>query len=151
MIRLHSDKLADIPLKTKIDKDSQLILGGGKSKILILVQINKEDVISTQENELLMKIMGALKLNIDDIRIANVSQWEHNNFSDYKNALDFDKCVIFGVNPDQLFGKVRIANNFVFKYMDAEILWFNALTEMLDPAKVSLKKELWGLVEKWLK
>ncbi len=149
MFKINTIQTYLIPDKKPIQLGSPNILGKGNRKILILLQINKEEVILPQEFDLLNKILIALKLNADDVWIANVNQWEGNTIGNWKNALNFEKLILFGADEKPLFNQTSFPKNYVLPFMDFQFLSTHPLSLMLDENNKKAKNDLWIALKNW--
>lgn len=149
MFKINTIQTYQIPDKKPIKLDSPNILGSGNRKILILLQINKEEVILPQEFDLLNKILMALKLNAEDVWIANINQWSGNTIGQWKNALPFEKLILFGVDDKHLFNQISFPQFYVLPFMDFKLLTAPSLSFMLDEKNKKAKTDLWNALKNW--
>lgn len=149
MFKINTIQTYQIPNKKPIQLASPNILGKGNRKILILLQINKEEVILPQEFDLLIKILSALKLSLEDVWIANINQWEGNTIRHWQTALQFEKLILFGIDDLSFINAISFPKNFVLPFLDFQLLNSNSLSFMIDEKNKKSKTELWLALKDW--
>lgn len=111
--------------------------GANKKGILILVEDANSEFLNEKDFTYLMKILGAVKLTIDDIALVNVNRT--NNYSD----LEFTNAIVFTSNYS-----LQISNT--TKYIPSVL--GNKKTLLADPldqiaTSVELRKALWDALK----
>lgn len=111
--------------------------GANKKGILILVEDANSEFLNEKDFTYLMKILGAVKLTIDDIALVNVNRT--NNYSD----LEFSNAIVFTSNHSLQKSKTT-------KYIPSvlgnkKILLADPLDQIAE--SVDLRKALWDALK----
>ncbi len=111
--------------------------GANKKGILILVEDANSEFLNEKDFTYLMKILGAVKLTIDDIALVNVTKT--NNYAD----LEFTNAIVFTSNYS-----LQISNT--TKYIPSVL--GSQKTLLADPldqvaTSVELRKALWDALK----
>lgn len=119
-------------------------LGENNKYFLILInEPNQKDISSTQK-ETLLKIMSAKGMELRDLAILNINQYQGVHFNDLKEFFSFNKIVLFGIDPRQISLPSQSSNQ-VVKQENAKILCTYSIDEMIkDTTK---KREFWNVMK----
>ena len=77
-------------------------LGENQKNILLLIQNENEAYLNDESFNLLTNILNACKLGMQDVALANVAHYTALTLADWQQVINFNRCVIFGIGPDQL-------------------------------------------------
>lgn len=119
-------------------------LGDNNKYFLILI----EDKIHTRMNpahqEMLLKIMGAKKLELRDLAILNINRYPEIKFDALKNFFSCNRVVLFGVTPAQI-GLPAAGINKASSAGSIKILPTYSLEEMRN--NDDKKREFWNVMK----
>lgn len=120
-------------------------LGGNKRNILILVHDEENDVSDEKGRELLRKIVKSINLVTADFALVNYAKYKGASFDELSQFFKSTLVFSFGVAPSHLGLKEHPANAIVLK--GPVRLIFSHELRKLD-ADISVKKALWGILQK---
>jgi hypothetical protein len=119
-------------------------LGDNNKYFLILI----EDKIHTRMNpahqEILLKIMGAKKLELRDLAILNINRYPDIKFDALKNFFSCNRVVLFGITPTQI-GLPAASLNKVNSVGTVKLLPTYSLEEMRN--NDDKKREFWTVMK----
>lgn len=119
-------------------------LGDNNKYFLILI----EDKIHTRMNpahqEMLLKIMGAKKLELRDLAILNINRYPETKFDTLKNFFSCNRVVLFGITPAQI-GLPAASLNKVNSAGTVKLLPTYSLEEMRN--NDDKKREFWTVMK----
>ena len=99
IIKLDDTVQSEVNASPKTDFE---YLGDNNKYFLVLI----EDKIHTRMNpahqEMLLKIMGAKKLELRDLAILNINRYPEIKFDALKNFFSCNRVVLFGITPAQI-------------------------------------------------
>ncbi|HUH34005.1 MAG TPA: hypothetical protein VLZ28_08615 [Daejeonella sp.] len=119
-------------------------LGDNNKYFLILI----EDMIHTRMNpahqEMLLKIMGAKKLELRDLAILNINRYPEIKFDALKDFFSCNRVVMFGITPSQI-GLPPAGINKVNSAGTVKLLPTYSLEEMRN--NDDKKREFWTVMK----
>ena len=119
--------------------------GANNNGVVIIVNQPEELHINAQDEDFLSKILGAVKLDIQEVAIVNHARQQNLNETSL-TAIAPRKCIFFGVNTSLLLQNQFPAYQCVKFREDLEVLDCDPLaTIAADPSK---KKLLWTALQK---
>lgn len=134
------------PEITEEKKISELIFkGSNKRNVLVIVDQPAEEYINAGDESFLGKVLGAIKLNINDIAIVNFPK---NNDLNKESLLKFNagKYLIFGVEESKLFKDNLPPYQIIEMENSKQVLNCASLSTIAnDPTQ---KKLLWAALQK---
>ncbi|MCK7559864.1 hypothetical protein MKQ70_34975 [Chitinophaga sedimenti] len=77
-------------------------LGENQKNILLLIQNENEAYLNDESFNLLANILNACKLGMQDVALANITQYTALTMAEWQQVVNFNRCVVFGIGPDQL-------------------------------------------------
>jgi hypothetical protein len=91
-------------------------LGDNNKYILIIVNEPNSDFLNKKDLAFLTKILGAKKLDINDVAIVNLAKYQSLDFDQLKSFFGFSKLITFGINPKILNVEGAVSNkNSIYK------------------------------------
>ncbi len=119
-------------------------LGQNKAHFLVLIEDPKHSKISPNILNLLLKIMQAKGLDIDDIAIVNYSCYPNTCFNELKLFFACDKLTLLGIDPQSL-KLPSLAINQIHLIEQVQILPSCSLDEM--NADQDKKRQFWNVMK----
>ncbi|MFZ4100587.1 MAG: hypothetical protein ACOYKR_01435 [Sphingobacterium thalpophilum] len=119
-------------------------LGENNKYFLILFNEPNQKDISSIQKETLLKIMSAKGLELRDFAVLNLYQYPGVRFDDLKEFFNFNKIVLFGVDPQQIALSSQSANQ-IIKIDDANMLSTYSIDEMINDT--TKKREFWKIMK----
>lgn len=150
MLQINNFPYFDIPPKKEFDTASYTQIGDGEKHIVILMQINKEEVKWTQENEDLLKIINAIKLNEKDYVLGKSKDFTGFELNNIQNISKIEKVLLFGVDPKILFNGIGMEYLQIIPLLDFEVLSIPSLEILMQESNKALKSTLWSVLQLWL-
>ncbi|TKC01029.1 hypothetical protein [Pedobacter cryophilus] len=99
-------------------------LGENNKYILIIVKEPAVDFLKRDDLTFLLKILGAKKLELNDVAIINTEKNDALNFDDLKDFFACNKIITFGIDPKSLQITGAVANKkSVFKNISILGTW----------------------------
>jgi hypothetical protein len=123
------------------DKPSFRYLGENNKYILILVKEPEAEVLKKEDLNFLLKILSAIKLDLNDVAIVNIEKNQNLNFKALKDFFACNKIITFGINPKILEITTAVANKKSF-FEDTPILGTWELSKLQQD--VSKKTIFWN-------
>lgn len=118
----------------------------GENNKYFLVLI--DDKIHTRMNpvhlEMLLKVMGAKKLELRDLAIVNINRYPGLKFTDLKTFFSCSRLVMFGVRSDQIT-MPAVKLNKIESAGSVKVLATYSLEEMRNDA--DKKREFWNVMK----
>lgn len=95
---------ADHPASSKVKEEPEVYhyLGENRRFVLVLVNYPDEKHVPEVEKTYLLKVLGAVKLGLDDVAILNYAHYPRRNFAELKAFFAFNYLLLFGVSPHSL-------------------------------------------------
>ena len=117
----------------------------GLNKQRVLVLYNTPE-LAPAEREQLMKILGALKLTIDDIALASATEVYKCGYAGWVNdGPPFDKMIGFGASALNMGLTVRLKRYFINEFNGKQLLFSDSLETLI--AEPKLKGNLWTVLQ----
>ncbi|OAQ38648.1 hypothetical protein A5893_14680 [Pedobacter psychrophilus] len=108
--------LSNTLIKDEVVKLDYKYLGDNNKYVLIIVNEPNFDFLNKKDLTFLTKILGAKKLEINDVAIINLAKYPSLDFNDLKSFFGFSKLITFGINPKILKVDGSVPNKkFMFK------------------------------------
>lgn len=120
-------------------------LGNNNRYILILVKETKETYLSESDQAFLTKILGAVKLQFEDIALVNVQTHPKVDFTQLKNYFSCTKLLSFGISAAEI-GLKNSSLNELHEYQNTKIIIAESLSILAKDD--SRKKLLWLTLKK---
>lgn len=135
------------PTETEVrnPEPTEFVYQGENNKyFLVLI----DDKIHTRMNpvhlEMLLKVMGAKKLELRDLAILNINRYPGLKFTALKNFFSCNRLVMFGVSPE-LITMPAIKLNKLESAGSVKVLVTYSLEEMRNDA--DKKREFWNVMK----
>ncbi len=109
--------------------------GGFDKKVLILIQDVSKEQIKSEEEEFLLKIMGAVNLDLADIAILNIEE-----VTNWQDLMDPDMVIGFGLKSSP------IALYELHKLNECTHFYADSLSVIAE--NIGLKRQLWEGLKK---
>lgn len=122
------------------DTTSDIQFKGENRSGLVLLCRSSADVLPADEQEMLGKMLNALKLSWDDV--ALICTQENYQFSHLKRKIGFKKLVSFGFTPLQLRLNINADNFRLIDFSGAKIIFSESLSELKEN-KNNSKDHFW--------
>lgn len=151
MLNINILEYYDIPDKESSIEVPIAISGGGKKNIAILVQINKEEVKRSKENEDLHKIIKAIRLTDEDYYLCEAEDFSNVVLGRLKMFDRLQKIMMFGASPRQFADGLKGATFEIEVYKQAEILWIPSVETLMKEENKTMKAQLWHILQEWFK
>ncbi|RAI99821.1 hypothetical protein LX64_04374 [Chitinophaga skermanii] len=90
------------PPKEEKEAPKLKYLGENQKNIALLIQNENEAYLNDELFNLLTNILNACKLGMQDVALINLAQQPATSLSTIKKSVVFNKCVAFGISPEQL-------------------------------------------------
>lgn len=119
-------------------------LGENNRYFLIIVDDKNHADLNAAHKQMLMKIMGAKKLELRDLAILNLAKYPDCNFGQLKEFFSCSKLTLFGIDPTRI-GLPGMAANQPDKHMDVKVLATFGLEEM--SSSTDKKREFWNVMK----
>ena len=146
-ISIKAEKTIEVPAEKTIapKKAWNFFYQGENNKyFLILFDDSNHKELSLQHKETLLKIMSAKGLELRDLAIMNLNQFQGVSFNELKDFFSFSKIVLFGINPERI-SLSAISLNKIEKQDNAKLLCTFGIEEMInDNIK---KREFWNVMK----
>jgi hypothetical protein len=123
-----------IEVKAEIEKQDYKYLGDNNKYILIIVNEANFEFLNKNDLAFLTKILGAKKLEINDVAIINLTKYPSLDFTELKSFFGFSKLLTFGINPKILNVEGSVANK-KFNYKNVDILGTWDLSKLEEDVK----------------
>ena len=123
-----------IEVKSEIEKQDYKYLGDNNKYILIIVNEANFEFLNKKDLVFLTKILGAKKLEINDVAIINLTKYPSLDFTELKSFFGFSKLLTFGINPKILNVEGSVANK-KFNYKNVDILGTWDLSKLEEDVK----------------
>ena len=149
MLQINNFPYFDIPPKKEFDSTSYTQIGNGEKHIVILMQINKEEVKWTQENEDLLKIINAIKLNEKDYILGKSKDFTGFELNNIQYISKIEKVLLFGVDPKILFNGIGMEYLQIVPLLDFEVLSIPSIEILMQESNKALKSTLWAVLQVW--
>lgn len=129
--------------KPKQTDNSIDFLGSNNKQIVMLVHDVSNDYLSTTAEDMFVKLLAAVKLNMQDVAIINtakqVADWEI-----IREKLNPQKVILWGVEP--AFINLNVDKYSVLAANDIDVLYADGLDTITT--NVELKRQLWEALQK---
>ena len=119
-------------------------LGENNKYFAILVSYPDHQYMAPKELEALQSILGAKKMDLNDVAILNLHKFPQATFKAIKQFLVSNRMVLFGINP-QSIQLPSIPSNHVSDHDGVKVLATYAFSEMM--ADVEKKKAFWNVMK----
>lgn len=119
-------------------------LGENNKYFAILVNTPAHQYMPPKELEALQSILGAKKMDLNDVAILNLHKYPQASFSAIKKFLVSNRMVLFGINP-QSIQLPSIASNQISEHHGVKVLATYAFSEMM--VDVEKKKAFWNVMK----
>lgn len=116
--------------------------GLNKKNVLVIVSHSIDDLTST-DNALVLNILKALKLNLDDVALV---EFNNQPIKYLWRVFKTEKCLIFGLNPKQLNLHINSPVYKILQISSKEVL-FSHSAQMLNNHKKN-KELLWRTLQR---
>ena len=121
------------------------ILGKNAKGIVIIVSNDETAYLPDEELNFLLGILGACKLNMDDVGIFNLNKNEGVDYKSISTELNADKIFLFGIGVDEIELPLSFPNYQIQKYNNQVYLTAPALSALQND-KVE-KTKLWNCLK----
>jgi len=136
-------ELIEMPVTSETTREFSYLGENNKYFLILFNEPNQKDISSIQK-ETLLKIMSAKGMELRDFAVLNLYQYPGVRFDDLKEFFNFNKIVLFGVDPQQIALSSQSANQ-IIKIEGAKILSTYSIDEMIkDTTK---KREFWSVMK----
>ncbi|MBX2841336.1 MAG: hypothetical protein KTR26_06165 [Flammeovirgaceae bacterium] len=116
---------------------------GEKDKnVLVLVDLQNTDLLKTPEYDLLLKIMGAINLTLNQFTLVNVADNATIDFPILTDEFNFQQLIVFGITPSSLSLGDSAVNYFPVKNEAHTFIFSDSLSELIKD--IGKKKLLWA-------
>ena len=119
-------------------------LGDNNRYFLIIVDDKTHTDLNPSHKEMLMKIMGAKKLELRDLAVLNLAKYPDSNFNQLKDFFSCTRIALFGIDP-RTIGLPAMGANKPEKHLDVNVLATFGLGEM--NSSTDKKKEFWNVMK----
>lgn len=116
-------------------------LGGNEQQILILLKDTLHKDLHAEERKLLMAILEAIKIKVNDYAIVFWDKHNQYNFKQFTGFLDSKKVLSFGMEAN-LLGLADLSFNRIHHVDGVEFILTSHLTDL--KSDVSAKKVFWS-------
>lgn len=113
--------------------------GGNVKGIALIINDDINEFLNTRDETLLLNILKAIGLSIDDVAIIN----QHTSGTDWESQVEFTKAIVFGILPST-YG-LETANYKLLQQGDTQWLFSDSLFSLGKDK--SLKGALWGKLQ----
>lgn len=139
--------------QTKVEKallpsanDKLEFLGKNRKNIVFIMTCRDCKYIPDEQMDLLVNLLSACKLNMDDIALLNISNYPSATIEDIKQQLACTKVLVFGTGPMELKLPFKIPEFQIQKFEEQVYLFGPSFELFLN--NVALKKDLWISLKK---
>ena len=129
--------------KPKQTDNSIDFLGSNNKQIVMLVQDVDNDYLSATAEDMFVKLLAAVKLNMQDVAIINTAK-QSANWSLIKDKLNPLKVILWGVAPT--FINLNVDKYSVQQASGLGVLYADGLDTITT--NVELKRQLWEALQK---
>ena len=136
-------ELIEMPVTSEKTREFNYLGENNKYFLILFNEPNQKDISSIQK-ETLLKIMSAKGLELRDFAVLNLYQYPGVRFDDLKEFFNFNKIVLFGVDPQQIALSSQSANQ-IIKIDDANMLSTYSIDEMMNDT--TKKREFWKIMK----
>ena len=113
--------------------------------VVVLLNVNIDNIENSDLRDLLMNILNAIKIKIENCLIINVNTNEV-LISALVAHKDVKNIIAFGIHPDMINFKANLIPYRVLKISDKNILFSASLNDLLN--NKGLKQKLWKSIKK---
>ncbi len=141
--KLYRDVLYDIDENNKAvpqPKSSITFLGGNRKQITIIVYYDDVEFIPPKQQKFLIDIIGACKLNLEDVVIINQIK-AVNSIEQIYTELSPKIILAFNINSRELLLQPDLKTLIIHQINDLKILFAPALNNI--EVDVAIKKQFW--------
>lgn len=121
------------------------ILGKNAKKITIIVSNNEVIYLPDEELNFLLGILGACKLNMDDVGIMNLCKNKGVNYNEISDELNAEKILLFGVSADEIELPLAFPHYQIQKYNNQVYITAPALSALQNDK--TEKTKLWNCLK----
>ena len=136
-------ELIEMPVTSETTREFSYLGENNKFFLILFNEPNQKDISSIQK-ETLLKIMSAKGLELQDFAVLNLYQYPGVRFDDLKEFFNFNKIVLFGIDPQQIALSSQSANQ-IIKIDDANMLSTYSIDEMINDT--TKKREFWKIMK----
>jgi hypothetical protein len=136
-------ELIEMPVTSETTREFSYLGENNKYFLILFNEPNQKDISSIQK-ETLLKIMSAKGLELQDFAVLNLYQYPGVRFDDLKEFFNFNKIVLFGIDPQQIALSSQSANQ-IIKIDDANMLSTYSIDEMINDT--TKKREFWKIMK----
>lgn len=119
-------------------------LGENNKYFLILFDDTQQKEMSNLHKETLLKIMSAKGLELRDLAIMNLHQFQGVSFNELKDFFSFSKIALFGIDPQRI-ALSAFSLNQIEKLDGAKVLCTFGIEEMINDT--NKKREFWNVMK----
>ena len=119
-------------------------LGENNKYFLILFDDSKHKEMSNLHKETLLKIMSAKGLELRDLAIMNLHEFQGVSFNELKDFFSFNKIALFGIDPQRI-ALSELSLNQIEKINGTKALCTFGIEEMIND--IAKKREFWNLMK----
>lgn len=91
-----------VPVEKSTTAPTFSILGKNKKGVLVIVKNEATAFLPDEELNLLLGILAACKLNMDDVGILNIYKYPTANYQTISQQLGIEKALLFGINAEDI-------------------------------------------------
>ena len=113
--------------------------------VVVLLNVNIDNIENSDLRDLLMNILNAIKIKIENCLIINVDTNEV-LISALVSHKPVKNIIAFGIHPDMINFKANLIPYRVLKISDKNILFSASLNDLLN--NKGLKQKLWKSIKK---
>ena len=136
---------AEKPSKAEFSGGTIRSMGSNNAQIIFLVNDRQHSYASDEAMDMLLKLLAACKLSMEDIALINCFGQEV-NYDSLTNQFRPKKTLLFGVDPAAINLPFMIPFFQVQRHNDQSYLFAPALEDFLSDT--ALKKKLWTSLQK---
>lgn len=131
------------PASITNDDNKAIKFYGEKDKnVLVLIDQQTTDLLKTQEYDLLLKIMSAINVTLNQFTLVNMADNAALDFPKLSGEFNFKQLIVFGIHPSVISLGDSAVNYFPVKNGAHTFLFSDSLSELLGD--VGKKKLLWA-------
>lgn len=121
------------------------ILGKNAKRVTIIVSNNEVIYLPDEELNFLLGILGACKLNMDDVGIMNLCKNIGANYNKISDELNAEKILLFGVSADEIELPLAFPHYQIQKYNNQVYITAPALSALQNDK--TEKTKLWNCLK----
>lgn len=128
-------------------------LGENKANIVILVHFLNGDFLKSNEFDMLLRILNAVKLSQHEVAIVNMAVLEKDiTFQHIRRVLSPQKMIIFGSNVQEFLFNKALSLYQIHDVEGTSVVVVDSLTTLLkeDNPQRPKAKALWAILQKFI-